>query len=1040
MIAKKLLTRLLAAAPLLLLLSVLAAGQTKTIVANGVIVDEEGLPVIGAAVYLPETPSVGTSTDEKGRFSLKVAEGAVLVASSTGYEDVRFTAGTNLKIRMKFSVTMLNETVVVGYGVQRKESVVGAISQIETESIVNSGLTNVTQAIAGKLSGVVTLQSSGAPGSDDASIYVRGVSSWNGSSPLVMVDGVERAFNTLDPNEIATVSVLKDASATAVFGAKGANGVILVTTRGGQKGKPTLSASVAHAFKFTALIPEHQDAYTTVSGLNVAYKNNQSWSQLVSDYDLEQFRHPSSDINSIRYPDNNWYDLLMRDVAHSTNGNLNMSGGTDRTRYFVSLGYKHDGSIFKKQKFDKTNYNFQRLNYRANLDFDVTDYTTISYRVGGSIGIRNVPGSSPISSLFSSSTVSFPAYYPAWVLEQIPDWDYPNASGERMVTAGQARWTTYYGHPYNKLNIPTYDEYTSTNLFTDLLFKQRLDMLLEGLSLSGKFSFSTDMTRVSESVSKSTPTYYLNWDYYDSGQVNPWISSVSGTNVVEDTPFAATQGDVSSHSYSLYWEASANYDRTWNHHHVTVMGLINQQEKKSNYSFPYRSMGLVGRVTYDFAHKYLFEGNVGYTGSEQFAPANRFGLFPSMAVGYIVSNEKWWKRAMPWWSKMKMRYSDGYVGSDSAASRWLYYSSYSKSGGYIYQDSAANEVAQWEMAHKRDIGIEMGWLKNRLTAEVDLFEEHRTNMLVDPVIPFLVGVDYKQVNKGEMKKHGFEVELKWSDRLAGGLGYYVSTMLSFNENRIINYEDPPYLPDYQKVAGKPYAGQQSGVSVVDSGYYTSVDDIHNYPSYAADWTYVPVGAYKYLDYRADGLLNVNDLHSIPGSQYPSTLMSLGFGFSWKGWEFNALFYGNYGKYANYNASYEVDFVKGDVRLSKSMADFWSPTNPDAGHATLVFNGSAGHPMYSWAGITAGQTVLMGLQGRTWRQVDYLNLRDLYLGYTFDKNVLKSQIGINSLTLYLTGNNLLYFTDLISGNPELTSFTTGAYPLMKTVQFGLKVGF
>ena len=327
MIAKKLLTRLLAAAPLLLLLSVLAAGQTKTIVANGVIVDEEGLPVIGAAVYLPETPSVGTSTDEKGRFSLKVAEGAVLVASSTGYEDVRFTAGTNLKIRMKFSVTMLNETVVVGYGVQRKESVVGAISQIETESIVNSGLTNVTQAIAGKLSGVVTLQSSGAPGSDDASIYVRGVSSWNGSSPLVMVDGVERAFNTLDPNEIATVSVLKDASATAVFGAKGANGVILVTTRGGQKGKPTLSASVAHAFKFTALIPEHQDAYTTVSGLNVAYKKNQSWSQLVSDYDLEQFRHPSSDINSIRYPDNNWYDLLIGHATSSRSG----TSTTDRS-------------------------------------------------------------------------------------------------------------------------------------------------------------------------------------------------------------------------------------------------------------------------------------------------------------------------------------------------------------------------------------------------------------------------------------------------------------------------------------------------------------------------------------------------------------------------------------------------------------------------------------------------------------------------------------------------------------------------------------
>ncbi|MCQ2162525.1 MAG: TonB-dependent receptor [Bacteroidales bacterium] len=1039
MVTKHTLARFLVTIPLLLMLSVLGFAQTQKVVASGVIVDEEGLPVIGAAVLLPETPTKGTVTDVDGRFSLEVPKGATLVATSTGYEDIRFTAGQNLKLKMKFSVTMLNETVVVGYGVQRRESVVGAVAQIENEAIVNTGLTNVTQAMAGKLSGVVTLQSSGAPGGDDAALLVRGISSWNGSAPLVMVDGVERSFNSIDPNEVASISVLKDASATAVFGAKGANGVILVTTRGGQKGKPKLSATVAQTFKMPTMLPRHYDAYSTVSALNVAFKNSQSWSQLVSDYDLQQFKNPSSAVNSIRYPDNDWYDILLKDVANSTDANMNMSGGTDRTRYFISLGYKHDGSIFKKQKFEKTNFDYQRLNYRANLDFLITDYTTITYRVGGSIGIKNAPGTSPISAMFSSSTVSFPAYYPAWLLEQIPDWDYPNASGDRLVTPAQATWNTYYGNPYNNINLPSYSESTASNLFTDLLLKQSLDMLVPGLSLNGKFSFSTDMSRTSESVSKSLPTYYLNWNYLDAGQVNPWVSSVSGTNVVEDTPFAATQGGITSHSYSLYWEGSVNYDRTFNNHHVTAMSLINQRENKSNYSFPYRSMGLVGRLTYDYSHKYLLEFNVGYTGSEQFAPSNRFGLFPSMAAGYVISNEKWWKKAMPWWSKMKIRYSDGFVGSDSAASRWLYYSSYSKSD-YIYQDSAANEVAQWEMAHKRDLGLEMGWFKNRLTAEVDLFNEHRTNMLVTPVVPLLVGVDYKQVNKGEMKKHGFEIEMKWSDKFSNGIGYYISGMYSFNENRIINFEDPPYLPDYQKVAGKPYAGQQNGVSVVDSGYYTSVDDIHNYPSYSADWSYVNVGSYKFLDYRPDGTINVNDLHSVAGSQYPSSLMSLGFGLNWKGWEFNMLFYGNYGKYANYNANYELDFVKGDVRLNESMADFWSPTNPNAQHASLVYNGSAGHPMYSWPGIVAGQTTAMGLVGRTWRQVDYINLRDLYLGYTFGKDALRSKVGINSLTLYLTGNNLFYFTDLVSGNPELTSFTTGAYPLMKTLKFGLKVGF
>lgn len=1012
------------------------AAQPSNIVASGTLLDPEGGPVVGAAVYQADKQTTGTFTDENGHFSLSVPRDAELIASFFGFEEVRFKAAQNVRITMEESSNMLEETVVVGYGVQRKESVVGAISQIKTEDVVNSGLSNVTQAIAGKLSGVMTLQSSGQPGSDNASIYIRGVSSWNGSGPLVMVDGVERSFNTIDPNEIATISVLKDASATAVFGAKGANGVILVTTRGGQKGKAKFNASVSHSLKIPTRLPKHIDAYTTLSGYNVAMKNSQSWAQIVSDYELNEYRSPSSELNRIRYPDIDWYDLLMKKMAHSTNANLNVSGGTDRTRYFVSLGYNHDGDIFKKQKFNSTKYEYQRLNYRANLDFDITESTTLTYRVGGSIGIQTAPGSSPITSLFSASTVAYPAYYPSWVLEVIPDWDYPNASADRMVTTSLSNYGTYFGSPFNKLNIPTYEQNTTSVLFTDLILNQRFDKWVRGLSAQGKFSFSTTMARVSESVSKSTPTFYLDWNLADSGASNPWISSITGTNVVEDPPYAATQGSVSSHSYNMYWEASLNYDRSWNNHHVTALALINQRENRSNFSFPYRSMGLVGRTTYDFRHTYLFEANLGYTGSEQFSPSNRFGIFPSVAVGYVPSNEKWWKKAIPWWSKLKLRYSDGYVGSDSADSRWLYYSSYSKSGGYIYEDEAANEVAQWEMAHKQDIGIEMGWLKDRLTAELDLFQEHRTHMLVDPVVPYLVGATYKQVNTGAMKKHGLEFEIKWQDRLSNGIGYYVKSMFSLNENRVTKYEDPPYLPDYQKVAGKPYQGKPEGESVVDGGYFTSVDDIHNYPSYSTDWSYVPVGAYKYLDYCVDGILNVNDLHSVKGSRYPSTLMSLGFGLDWKGWEFSALFYGNYGKYAIYDAVYELDWEKAEVRMSESMSDYWTPTHTNVNHATLV---SFGSPMYYWAGYTGSQTS-WGLVGRTWRNVDYLSLRDVYLGYTFNKKKIKSRLGINSLTLYMNGNNLFYLSNLTSGNPEQTSFTRGAYPLMSTVLFGLKVGF
>ena len=1046
--------RRLTAAVLLLLFAVTAepaaAGeqdsgrQQPTIQAKGRVVDTNGIAIAGAAVTVKGGSTGGTISDAQGAFTLRVRKGDVLHVSFLGFQarEIAVTDASPLTIRLAEETHQVEDVVVVGYGVQKKESVLGAISQVNNEQLVNSGTTNITNAIAGKLSGVTTIQTGGQPGNNDANIFIRGVSSWNGSTPLVLVDGVERSFADIDPNEVASLSVLKDASATAVFGAKGANGVIIVTTRTGSTGKPKMNISLSYGLDFPTMIPDHIGSAQTAELLNVALKNAQSYGSMIPRSEIEEYARPSSRINSIRYPDNDWFDIAMRRCAQTINANYNVSGGSQRVKYFLSLGYSHEGSIFKDfSEWSNANFRYDRINYRSNLDFDVTRSTKLSVKVGGVLGIKDTPTDKTVSGMFnmmySASPMMYPAYYPAWVLEEIPDTDYPDASGGRLSSPR----TAYFGNIRTSLSTGEFEQTTDNKLYTDINFEQKLDFITKGLSVKANVSLSTYYSRISQTATNSNPTFYIDWNRYDAGDGNPWIYSAASEHVYENTPYAVTRGAMQNNYYvTFYWEGALNYNRTFGDHTVTALALFNQRENVKGTAFPYHSQGVVGRVTYDYKHKYLFECNLGYTGSEQFSPENRYGFFPSVAIGWVPSQERFWKEAMPWWSKLKIRYSDGLVGSDSG-SRWLYFSDYVKGGdSYIYEGAAANAVAQWEEARKRDLGIEMGWLNNRLTLNLDLFDEKRTNMLVKPNVTMLVGTSYKEVNRGSMKKHGIDIELGWADKTPTGFGYNLTAMVSLNENRITNYEDAPYAPDYQKTAGKPYKGQTDGVSIVDSGYFESIDDIHNYPAYTTDWNFVNVGAYKYLDYSADGRLSVEDLHAIAGSQYPPVVCSFRAGFDYKGFEFSMLWYANLGKWVEYNKSWEIEFNKGDYRITHSQLDYWRPDNRDANHATLVYGGTSGHPMYMWAGGSGDAGAKMMLEGRTWRKADYLSLREVYLAYTFNAKRLRQKVGFRSLSLYLTANNLLTFTPLIEGDPASTTFTTGFYPQMTSLKLGVKIGF
>ena len=1037
----------------LLAASLLAAAGSAfaqgKITVTGTVSDNIG-PVPGVGIMVEKTTE-GTVTDLDGRYSIQARVGDVLVFTCIGYADVRMAVtrqSSVLNVVLSEDSQLLDEVVVVGYGTQRKESVVGAITTVKGETLVNSGNSNITSAISGKLSGVVTIQTSGQPGQNDAEILVRGVSSFNGNSPLVLVDGVERDFASIDPNEVADISVLKDASATAVFGAKGANGVIIVVTKNGQEGKPKMDLSYSSGFSNPINMARHVDAYTTMSTMNVAMMNDQNFTGLTSEATLQEYKNPSTRLNSLRYPDVDWLRELTDPFSLTQNANFNIQGGTRFVKYFASVGYVHEGSLFKSFNDGKvdSSYSYDRVNFRTNLDFNVTRSTVVSFKLGGNMGIKNKPVPTDGDEgmwkyIFGSSSAKYPMYYPDWVLEEVPDLDYPDASGVRLMS--EADQTT--GNPYYQLMKGSFIQLSDTKIFSDIIARQNLDFITKGLSVQAKVSLSTYYKYSTLTTQYNRPSWKLNFDRIGTG-LNPWDrTGTDGFYYVEPPLYTTAENSLQGGYYlDLYYDASVNYARTFGKHGVTGMFLFNRQEQDKGADFPYFNEALVGRATYDYGHKYLVEFNMGYTGSERFSPENRFGFFPSGALGWVVSEEKFFQPLKPVFSKLKIRFSEGLVGSDYANNRWLYISEYSKDGnGYIVEDKGANLFVQWEEALKRDLGIEMGFLNGDLTVNVDLFDEHRSKMLisVNNNTPIWVGNSSKELNKGEIKKHGIEIEVDYNKRVSSNFRYHIGGNFSFNENRILAYDDAPFSLEHQKRVGTPLGSQTSGAYLIDGEYLTSVDDIHS-NFLPVNVNNVVVGDYKFLDYTADGIIDKDDLTRMAGSLYPPIAYALKGGFRWKGMDVNILFQGYAGKYVNFDQMYEWEYYKGNFRLHTSSVDYWSPENTDGTHATVHYSTSSFANM-AWSGYNESATTggyNAKLLGHSWRNADFLRLKELSVGYTWMTPKVKQLMGVEAIKLYLTGNNLLTFTGLLEGDPEQKYLVWGEYPQMRTVKMGLQLTF
>lgn len=1040
----------LAAAVALLLSTGFELGAQNRVQITGKVIDSAGEGVIGATVVVESDKTLWAITDLDGQFTMQAPAKGVLNVSNIGYttERVQLNGQKNYVITLQEESTMLQDVVVVGYGTQKKESVVGAISTVGGEDLVSSGISNITNAMSGKLSGVMTIQTSGQPGQNDAEIVIRGVSSFNGSSPLVLVDGVERDFASIDPNEVENISVLKDASATAVFGAKGANGVIIVTTKKGLEGKPRMDVSFSAGLSNPINTAQHVDAYTTMSTMNAAMMNDQNFAGLTSQAALNQYMNPSSTLAALQYPDVDWMNEMTNTFASTYNFNFNIQGGTRFVKYFASVGFMNEGSIFKSFSDGKvnSNYNYNRVNFRTNLDFNVTRTTLLSFKMGGNVGIKNKPQPQDGDEgmwkyIFGSSSAKYPIYYPSWVLEQVPDLDYPGASGDRLLS--EADQTT--GNPYYQMMRGRFIQFTDAKLFSDIILKQELDFITEGLSVQGKVSLSTYYKYSTLSTSYDRSSWYLDFSKIGTS-LNPWSRTGTDGYYFVENPMYTTAGNSLQGGYylDLYYDLSLNYNRTFGKHTVTGLFLFNRQEQDKGSDFPYYNQAFVARATYDYAHKYLFEFNMGITGSERFAPSNRYGYFPSGAIGWVASEEKFFEVLKPWWNKLKVRFSMGLVGSDQANNRWLYVSEFSKDGnGFIVEDKTANQFVQWEEALKKDLGIELGFFNNDLTVNVDLFDEYRDKMLisVDNNTTIWVGNSSKELNKGAIKKHGIDIDLNYNHKINQDWRFNVGANFSCNENRILAYDDAPYSLSHQKKVGTPLGSQTSGAYLIDGEYLTSIDDIHS--------NFLPgtmgsavVGDYKFLDYTADGSIDKDDLTRMVGSLYPPISYAMKGGLKWKGLELNILFQGYAGKYVNYDQMYEWEYYKGNYRIHTSSVDYWSPANPTGTHATVHYSTSSFANM-SWSGYNEDSTnggYSAKLLNHSWRKADYCRLKELTIGYTFNTPKIKKLMGLQAIKVYLTGNNLLTFTDLLEGDPESKYLVWGNYPQMRTVKAGLQLTF
>ena len=1037
----------------LLLSPPLLWGQNHSI--KGQIVDaKSNEPLIGVNITVEGT-SNGTISDVDGHFTLTATPDAVLKISYIGYREILLKVADLKKdaiISLEEDSKQLEEVVVVGYGVQKKVTSVGSITQTGGNELMKGGSVNsVSEALQGKLNGVVAINSSGMPGDNEVKMYIRGKSTWDNTDPLVLVDGIERNMNDVDMNEIESISVLKDASATAVYGVRGGNGVILITTKRGTDTAPVINFSANYTFKSPTTSMKLADHVTAMQAYNMAMANDASWDKLIPQSTIDAWSRAYAEGNYGAYNDVfpyvNWWDELITG-GFTQNYNINIRGGTDYMKYFASAGYQGDGDIYDLKKNDDFDprHTYKRYNWRSNFDFNFTKSTKLSINIAGSMGYRNksIDNDSPFNRILTESTSDHPIMY------SDGNWgdDEEKNPVANMNLGGAKLRKTFQG-------------------WYDASLEQKLDFITKGLKVAAKVSYSsssttnTDVYRGGGSADqalKSIVRYHRVYDY-----ANPVVNT-DGTityPMIEDKrlptsesvplPPGVTMWDgLDAYTRRFYYEFSVAYNRSFNDHNVSALALVNRKIYDERYTenntqymrFPNYNEDWVGRVTYNWKERYLTEMNISYTGSEKFARGERFGLFPSFSLGWRLSEEPFIKKSIgKVLTNAKFRYSWGKVGSDAGAKRWNYIQQFTSDGnitlgtdasgqiwGPLYHEGdVANLNSTWEKSTKQNLGIEIG-LWNKLDITLDLFDEKRKDILMEPqTTSFITGAKFNALNIGSTKNHGLELELHYNDKIGSDFRYHVGFTLASSENRVVFRDDPVNGPDHLKEAGKPIGHQNRYLAV---GNYETIDDVFNNAQTGSINSVAPgqvvPGDFIYIDFDSNGILNGQDKVAVDELNYPLHTYGLNLGFDWKGLSFSAMFYAPTGVYKLVNSVYSASFKSGKINAQPDVMNAWTPETANTSgvrapalHLTNdgAFNGTESTYRY--------------------QNFSYLRLKTMELGYNLPKKWLKT-VELNSLQVYVTGNNLHTWwggDDRIYPEGEQAK-----YPVLRSFTSGVRVSF
>ena len=1039
---------------LLMMSGHLSFAQNLTV--SGKVLDETGEGLIGAGVVIQDTTN-GTITDLDGNYRLpSVPNGATLEFSCVGYktQQVKVT-GTRLDVTLDPDTSALDEAVVVAYGQQKKVTITGAVSAVGGDNLLKAPVANVANALQGNLPGVSAVQASGMPGADEPVIRIRGVGSLNSAEPLVLVDGVERSFSQLDANEIESISVLKDASATAVFGVRGANGVILVTTKRGTEGKASVTATLNTAVQTISKFIDFADSYTygkmwNYTAITDALPMSQ-WpgSANISDYTpyadtgirftqdvMEHFR--TGDMPTT-FPNTDWINYIMKNAAFQEQANVNVSGGTDRVRYFVSAGFLNQDSLFRTFSTNKNEtFNYQRLNYRANLDIDISSRSQLSLTLGGRMQDRNTMGGGE-GFLFRYLQGATP-YAGIGVDEQ----------GRHIIA------DPLLVGPYDRDALSNYYDLgyvnESTNVLNfDLQYKLDMSFITKGLEFKIKGSYNSDYT-----AQKNRENGY--------GTGVTYVATLVGGKEVlrkQGVTWPTPYNESKWGNRNWYAEASLNYARRFGDHNISALVLYNQSKTYYPWdsdgslyqSIPKGYVGLVGRVTYDYKTKYLLDFNIGYNGSENFAPGKRYGVFPSISLGWIPSSEPWWEPVKNVISYLKIRGSWGLVGNDNTngarflylPGAWQFYTgsmtvnpqnrgtNFGTSGNWLQavkELTAGNPDVTWETASKINVGVDAAFFKDRLHAYVDFFWEDRQNILVsnESTLPAVTSLPSSYVNEGRVKNHGYEITLNWEDK-HGDFRYSISPSFSFARNQVIEMLEVKPMYDYLSHTGLP-VGQPFAYDLFEF-YQPGTEERYkakygvDMPDQKYDLRY---GDCVFVDLNGDGVIDANDQKPFGYTSNPEITFSLNANFHWKGLDFSMLWTGADHVNRTLNGYFRDQFGSTNTSaLTQWVADnSWTEDNPNAILPRISFTNRG----------------LNNLNSSAW-MIDskYLRLKNVEIGYTFSKK--SANQFFNYIRVYLSGQNLLTFSNFDGNDPEApgSGLDFGVrYPMTRVFNLGAQLNF